>query len=360
MTAAAQPEAAVDIGLPAYRRPEFISEAISSVLGQTYARWRLVVSENGPGNGEVEAAVRKFTDDPRITYTATGRNIGAPPNWSRLIGLGSAPYFTLIQDDDIWDPGFLARRVEFLERHPGCGFVFSGERKIDRDGRAIAAERTPTLPATDVSEVLPEGTFTARELITAMYRHRLGGVHTPSIASVGVMSRRSALEAVGPYFDDTHEFLYWDVELYLRMALRYETGFLAVRDVAQRVHHPSITTDMPFDGERWVRYHDYHDAWFQRELPDLDLSRDLDELRAQAYVLAALDALEQTDRRRAATNLARSIRTDWHSLLNPRVPAVALALLGGRRGAEALARKRSARRERNDVVAYESAPTGGA
>ena len=237
MTPTTRSEPAVDVGMPAYRRPQFIGQAIASVLAQTHANWRLVVSENGPGGGDVEAAVREFTDDPRVHFVATGRNLGPAANWTRLIQQGSAPYVTLIQDDDVWDPDFLARRVAFLERHRACAFVFSGERKIDGEGREIAVERTPSLPATDISEVLPQGTFTPQALVTAMYRHRLGGIHTPSIASVGVMSRRSALESVGPYFDDTHDFLYWDVELYMRMALRSETGFLAVRDVAQRTHY---------------------------------------------------------------------------------------------------------------------------
>jgi glycosyltransferase involved in cell wall biosynthesis len=349
---------AVHVGMPAYRRPQYIRQAIDSVLAQTHGNWRLVVSENGPGGGEVEAAVREFTDDPRVHFVATGRNLGPAANWTRLIQEGSAPYVALIQDDDIWDPDFLARRVAFLEQHRGCAFVFSGERKIDRDGREIAVELTPSLPATDISEVLPEGTFTPQALVTALYRHRLGGIHTPSIASVGVMSRRSALESVGAYFDDTHDFLYWDVELYLRMALRFETGFLAVRDVAQRLHYPSITSEMPFDGERWIRYHDFHREWFRRALPGFELPRQFDQLRSEAYILAALDALEQADRRRAASRLAGGVHAYPRSLFSARVAVAAFAMLLGRRGADALTKTRSARRRRSETLVYESAGTG--
>ena len=358
MTSTTQSEPAVDVGMPAYRRPQFIGQAIASVLAQTHTNWRLVVSENGAGGGEVEAAVGEFTDDPRVHFVATGRNLGPAANWTRLIQQGSAPYVTLIQDDDVWDPDFLARRVAFLEGHRACAFVFSGERKIDREGREIAVERTPSLPATDISEVLPEGTFTPQALVTAMYRHQLGGIHTPSIASVGVMSRRSALESVGPYFDDSHGFLYWDVELYMRMALRFETGFLAVRDVAQRLHYPSITSEMPFDGERWIQYHEYHREWFRRALPGFELPRQFDQLRSEAYMLAALDALEQGDRRRGRSRLASAVRAYPRSLCNPRVAAATLALLLGRRGADALAQRRSARRERSETLVYEPAGTG--
>ena len=100
-----------------------------------------------------------------------------------------------------------------------------------------------------------------------MYRHQLGGIHTPAICSVGVMSRRSALEAVGPFFDESYPFLFWDVELYLRMALRFPAGFLAVRDATQRLHHPSLTSAATSDGELWIRWHDYHGEWIRVACP---------------------------------------------------------------------------------------------
>jgi glycosyltransferase involved in cell wall biosynthesis len=340
--------------MPADGRPQFIGEAIESVLAQTHTAWRLVVSENGPGGGEVEAAARPYTSDPRVRFVATGENLGATANWTRLIRTGTAPYVTLIQDDDRWDPDFLARRVAFLEHHSSCGFVFSGERKMDRDGREIAVERTRSLPVKDVSEVLEEGVYSPREFFCTMYRHELGGIHAPAICSLGVMSRRSTLEAVGAFFDEAYPFLFWDVQLYLRMALRFPTGFLAVRDGTQRLHHPSLTSEASFDGEHWIRYHEYHDEWIRRELPGLRLPRQYDRMRSQAYMMSALDALEQGDRREVARYLRGAVRLYPASLLNPRLTAGLIGLVLGSRGAEALGRARAGRRRRADALAYQS------
>ncbi len=349
--------------MPAYRRPELIPQAIESVLAQTHTNWRLVVSENGPGGGEVEEAVRPFTDDPRVRYVATGRNLGPATNWTRLIQTGDAPYATLIQDDDRWDSSFLASRTRFLEQHPSCAFVFSGERMMDRDGREIAVERTRSLPARDVSEVLAQGVYEPEEFFPAMYRHRLGGIHTPSISSGGVMSRRSALESVGPFFDETVPFLFWDVELYMRMALRFPTGFLAARDVAQRVHvteqthHPSITSESDFNGERWVRYQEYYGELIRRTLPGVKLPRQFDQLRGRAHIMAALDAIERDDQRKCAGHLRNAVRAYPPALLNPRVTAGAVGLLLGERGRRILSRARDAARSRNEALAYERIDT---
>ena len=279
MTHHTSDEPMVDVGMPAYRRPESIAGAIESVLAQTHTAWRLVVSENGPGGGAVEAAVRAYTGDPRIRYEATGRNLGPAANWTRLLRAGSAPYVTVLQDDDFWDPGFLAARVSFLERHPSCAFVFSGERMLDGDAREIAVEQTRGLPERDVSEVLPEGVYQPEEFFPAMYRHRLGGIHTPSISSGGVMSRRSALESEGAYFDDSRPFLYWDVELYMRMALRFPSDFSRSGTWRSGSTIPA-SRPTPYDGERWIRYHDYYGELIRRRLPGVKLPRQLNSSRA--------------------------------------------------------------------------------
>jgi glycosyltransferase involved in cell wall biosynthesis len=355
----------VDIGMPAYRRPELIGGAIESVLRQSYSNWRLLVSENGPGGGAVEDAVRPYTADQRVSYVATGSNLGPAANWTRLLQAGTAKYFTVIQDDDAWDPGFLDARVRFLEQHPSCGYVFSGERMMDRDGREIAVDRTRALATKDVSELLEEGVYAPEELVRAMYRHRLGGIHTPSISSGGVMSRRSALDAVGPYFDDSLAFLFWDVELYMRMSLAFPTGFLAVRDVAQRIHvtdnsrHESVTSESTFDGERWVRYHEHYRDWFRRALPEVRLPRQFSRIRAQSFIIAALDAIESGDRSRSAEHLRGAVAADPLAAFNPRVAVCAIGLLLGERGTRIVRGVRNAARRRSQTLAYEPADVGG-
>jgi glycosyltransferase involved in cell wall biosynthesis len=343
----------VDIGLPAYKRPHFIAEAIESVLAQTHTNWRLFISENGPGGGEVEAAVRPFLDDPRITFSPTGDNLGPAANWTRVLRAGSAPYFTIIQDDDTWDPTFLATRVDFMESNPEVAFVYAGERKMDQNGRPIVFELTPALPGKDVADVLPAGIYQPREYVHAMYHYKIGGIHPPSICSLGVMSRRTCLDAVGALFDENFPYLYWDVELYMKMAIRFPVGFMAIKDATQRIHHPSITSENRFDGEHWIRYHAYHGAWFTRELPGLKLPRGYYEVFAEAYVWAALDALERGDRRKSARYLRKAIRLapKW-SLSNPRVSANAAGLLLGQHGGKLLTRVRAARQARSEQLVY--------
>jgi glycosyltransferase involved in cell wall biosynthesis len=127
----------VDIGIPTFQRPDFLKEAVESILAQTLQRWRLVVSEDGPGGGEVEHAMERYLSDPRVRYRAHRTHVGVVHNKNELLGDAKAPYVAVLDDDDRWDPDFLARRLTFLEQHPECGFVFSGFVEIDETGRTI-------------------------------------------------------------------------------------------------------------------------------------------------------------------------------------------------------------------------------
>ena len=212
----------VDVGIPTFGEPTFLAEAIESVLGQTLTEWRLTISENGPGSPEVAAVVEPFLSDPRVRFVQTGSNLGAARNWSRLIQTGRAPYVAILNDDDVWGPGFLARRVAFLAEHPGCAFVFSAIDHIDETGAVI--DRS----VVDLREgVQPRGPF-----LRALYVYQI-------VSSQASVVRRAALEAVGAEF--VPNILFFDIEMLFRLAVRFDVGFLGDPDAQWRIHASQIT-----------------------------------------------------------------------------------------------------------------------
>ena len=139
----------------------------------------------------------------------------------------------------------------------------------------------------------------------------------------------------------------------MKMAFRFPVGFMAIKDATQRIHHPSLTSEHQFDGEHWIRYHAYHGAWLRRKLPGFKFPRGYYEVFAEAYVWAALDALERGDRRKCARYLRKALRAapKW-SLTNPRVPAAAAGILLGRHGGRLLTRVRAARLRKSETLVY--------
>ncbi len=312
----------VDVGIPTRERPQLVRAAIESVLAQELSAWRLTVSENGVGGDETEAAVAPYLDDPRIRYSATGGDVGGAENWTRLIQTGDAPYVALLHDDDLWDPSFLGRRVAFLEQNPACAFVFSGNKEIDAAGAVV---REPTF-------VLPEGVYASETLFPILYEHNVIG--PPSI-----VVRRSAYEAVGPYFDAAF-FPYWDYEMWLRLAARFPAGHLTVRDCSYRMHDVRMTFTVRSFGEAYLQAIDQADALLAESPQIVVPSRTRRRRRARALLTAALDSFESGDRRAGAERMREAARLHPSIVLDVRFPTGLVALVGGRRVSGALRRAR--------------------
>jgi glycosyltransferase involved in cell wall biosynthesis len=310
-----RPEPIVDVGIPAYGRPTYLVEAIESVLGQSLENWRLRISEDGPGGGAVEEAVRPYLSDPRITYSATGERLGAAGNSTRLIRAGTAPYVHLLHDDDLLESGFLERHVEFLEANPDCGLVFSTFAEIDGDGR-VGARHGPRIR---------EGAHSIEDGVRYLLHHN-------PISTDCAVVRRSAYEAVGEEFDASLAAIY-DYEMWLRMAPRFSFGYLAVCDTWWRRHGEQISYSS-YRGEEYLQLLEDSDRRLQRERPDLRLSgRLLQRKRASAMLSAAIDAFEQhDDPRKAAHYLRQALRVGKVNALDPRAACAVVGIAFGRPG----------------------------
>jgi len=310
-----QPAPVVDVGIPAHGRPRFVSEAVESVLAQRFDAWRLVISEDGPSGGPVAEAVAPYLDDPRVHYSSTGTRAGAAANMTALINSGSAPYVALLHDDDRWAPGFLGRRVEFLERHRECGLVFGRSLFIDEHGNRIGGR----------SPALPPGIHLPARFVPAMLRRNIVPVET-------VLVRRSAYEAVGPTFDGRFPHIY-DYEMWLRIGARFPVGRLDVMDAEWRRHGAQSSYDGHERGAELLAFFEHAEQLVARELPALRIpERRRRYVRGRRLLTAGLDAVQRGDRAIAAGYVRDAVRT-WPPLaLNPRLALALASTACGRRG----------------------------
>ena len=176
-------------------------------------------SEPGPGR----ELIAPFLEDPRVRFVSTPARRNAAAHQTQLVRAGRAPYVAVLDDDDRWDPGFLERRVGFMERHPECAFVFSSSRVIDARGRELGTN----------DPRLEEGIHDGRQLIGHLLR--LGNVVTSSSALV----RRGAYGPDGSY--DTGFAVGYDLEMWIRLAARSAVGFLDAADIEHRLHPGQVT-----------------------------------------------------------------------------------------------------------------------
>jgi glycosyltransferase involved in cell wall biosynthesis len=263
--AARRTKVVVDVAVTAYRRADFVRDAIESVLGQSFDGWRLTIFENGPGGGDIEKAVGPYMSDERVSFNPSGRDLSLAENWTRAIGGDSGTYVALLHDDDRWHPGFLQARVDALESHPECGFVFSEWVGIDERGAEYA--RAPVRFA--------EGVIERRSLSRALAKANVIGGST-------LLVRRTAYEAAGPAFDE--RWFYCDWEMWARLAARFPAYYLARHDNDFRRHAQANSFVTPEDPDRLLAMMSHIERLFGEHVPGFELSR-MERARARSRAL---------------------------------------------------------------------------
>lgn len=115
----------VSIVMPAYNAASTIAESISSVLGQTYDRWELIVVNDG-STDETSSAVAPFLSDKRICLIKQ-ENAGVAAARNRGIKQSSGEFVSFLDADDLWVKNKTARQLEMFRNSddPALGLVYS-------------------------------------------------------------------------------------------------------------------------------------------------------------------------------------------------------------------------------------------
>jgi SAM-dependent methyltransferase len=292
---------AVSIVIRAYRR-RWLGEAISSVLDQTYGDLELVIYDDGE---DLEKVVQGFHDE-RIRYhrPASKRRSGSG-RFRDAVALCRGRYVGVLDDDDRYEPDFVARLVEALERDPTAGIAFC--RTIYQvDGRTyVPQDPRPPGPQPDaVREILAYRAFVQ-----------------PSV----MLIRRDALaaaeghhpmpEGVAPdAFANVHAGVAGWGHVLVDAPL-----------VVRRWHADQVSRSEMATIRETVR------TWQQLELGDSELDRVRGAVLARKLIWRAIYELEAGNRRSARADLALAANTDAVSARIPRRlvrVGVSLPLLG--------------------------------
>ena len=133
--------AVVSIGVPVYNGEKYIAETLDSLLAQSLTDFEIVVSDNASTDRTAEICRSYQKKDPRIRYFRNDRNIGAAPNFNRVVELAAAPLVHCGACDDLYHPRFLERCVEALARDPGLVLSYPRTTMIDESGTPMLFDR---------------------------------------------------------------------------------------------------------------------------------------------------------------------------------------------------------------------------
>jgi glycosyltransferase involved in cell wall biosynthesis len=112
----------VSVIIPAYRVAQYITDAIDSILKQTFKDYEIVVVNDGcPETDQLERVLAPYRS--QITYIRQeNAGVGAARHTAVLAARGDL--ITQLDPDDWWEPNYLQVQMEHLNRDPSLGFVY--------------------------------------------------------------------------------------------------------------------------------------------------------------------------------------------------------------------------------------------
>jgi len=147
----------VSVIIPCYNGARWLSEAIESVLAQTYTDYEIIVVDDGSTDNSADV-VRSYPDN-RLRYYYQ-ENRGLPAALNSGIELSRGNYIAFIDVDDLWLPDKLEKQLRVMENLPHGGLVYSSCYVIDEIGNVIGLHRAPLLRRDMVAKKLfIEGNF---------------------------------------------------------------------------------------------------------------------------------------------------------------------------------------------------------
>ena len=122
----------ISVIVPCYNQAHFLTEAIASILSQTYSHYEIVVVDDGSTDNTAEVAgrfpgVRCVCQDNR--GLAAARNTG--------ILSSNGDYLVFLDADDRLLPHALKAGLDCLSAHPECAFVAGRCARIGGDGQSL-------------------------------------------------------------------------------------------------------------------------------------------------------------------------------------------------------------------------------
>jgi len=191
----------LSVVLPVYNGEEYLTEAVESVLYQSFGDFEFIIINDGSTDAS-EKIIRRYSDS-RIHYYQQD-NQGLASTLNRGIALARGEYLARQDQDDICFPERFEKQVKFLDEKPDVGMVgtaaeiWAGHIKTDRVLRH---------PAED--SLIRFGLF--------FHNHF---VHS------SVMIRKAVLDDVGGYAEDLGRQPPEDYELWSRVMKSYKLGNL--------------------------------------------------------------------------------------------------------------------------------------
>ena len=131
----------VSVCIPVRNGAQFIGQAISSVLEQSYPDFEVVIVDNCSTDNTASMVHKIALRDRRIRFYSNDHDLGLVGNLNVCLQYTRGNYVKFVLADDMLMPGCLDMMVRALDEQPSVVLVTAGRRIVDEVGRPLALRR---------------------------------------------------------------------------------------------------------------------------------------------------------------------------------------------------------------------------
>lgn len=231
------PTPLVSVIVPCYNSERYLAETLRSVLSQSYTNLEVIAADDGSTDGTVALLEKTAASDARLRVVRRTTRGGRPAiTKNTALEHVRGRYVAFLDHDDLYRPGKIERQVCFLQSNPTCVAVFHDIEFVDAAGQAQGrylpdfltdAKRHLRPVATD--EYVCDASFFKFQSL------RYAAMHT-----ISVMVSLAHFPLADLRFD-TQYLVCDDTDLWIRLGLAGEVGYVDEVRAQYRLHDTNIT-----------------------------------------------------------------------------------------------------------------------
>src|SRR5688572_3629948 len=210
-----------------HNHEHFITEALESVLKQTYSNLQIIIVDDASQDASVQRINKIVQHNTSIQLVALSQNIGLCKAFNRGLTLAKGDFIVDFATDDVMLPDRIQHQIDFFENlDDSYGVVFTDGCYIDTHGKFIR-NHFEYLFKKGLLTKIPEGDIYADVLSTYF------------ILSPTMLVRRAVFDKLGGY-DET--LSYEDFDFWVRSSRMFKYGFLDEKLTKVRRTKKSMST----------------------------------------------------------------------------------------------------------------------
>jgi glycosyltransferase involved in cell wall biosynthesis len=127
----------ITVGIPFYNAEKYLSDAIKSVIAQTYPYWELILIDDGSKDDSLKIAQDFAAIDNRIRVISDGINKRLPARLNQIIKEAKYDYIARMDADDLIHTERLEKQIFFLKSNLQYDLVSTSLLSINNSDNVI-------------------------------------------------------------------------------------------------------------------------------------------------------------------------------------------------------------------------------